>query len=136
MARAALRPVAHDDRLSLVEHLDELRTRLIICVVAFVAALGVCLWQSDRILEIVNQPLEQATAHRRASDPLEQAAQYQRQGAGALSRLAPVLQDAERSAKTPQERERARGAAAAAVQAARASPPSTARRPVTLGVGE
>ena len=29
-----LKPIAHDDRLSLVEHLDELRTRIIICVVA------------------------------------------------------------------------------------------------------
>ena len=28
-----LKPIAHDDRLSLVEHLDELRTRIIICVV-------------------------------------------------------------------------------------------------------
>ena len=27
----ALRPIRHEDRLSLVEHLDELRTRLIIC---------------------------------------------------------------------------------------------------------
>ena len=33
----ALRPVAHDDRLSLVEHLTELRVRIVICLVAFVA---------------------------------------------------------------------------------------------------
>ena len=35
---STLRPIRHEDRLSLVEHLDELRTRLIICVVAFVIA--------------------------------------------------------------------------------------------------
>ena len=34
----ALRPIRHEDRLSLVEHLDELRTRIIICLVAFGAA--------------------------------------------------------------------------------------------------
>ena len=42
MARR-IRPIGHDDRLSLVEHLDELRTRLIISVVAFVVALGALL---------------------------------------------------------------------------------------------
>ena len=30
----ALRPIGHEDRLSMVEHLDELRSRLIICVIA------------------------------------------------------------------------------------------------------
>ena len=45
-----LKPIAHDDRLSLVEHLDELRTRVIICVVALVVVGGVCLWQEDFIL--------------------------------------------------------------------------------------
>ena len=29
----AIRPVGHEDHLSLVEHLDELRTRIIICLV-------------------------------------------------------------------------------------------------------
>ena len=59
-----LRPIRHEDRLSLVEHLDELRTRLIVCVVVFVVAFGFCLWQDDAILDIVNRPLEQ-TARRR-----------------------------------------------------------------------
>jgi sec-independent protein translocase protein TatC len=37
-----LRPVGHDERLSLVEHLDELRTRLIYCILVLVAAFSVC----------------------------------------------------------------------------------------------
>jgi sec-independent protein translocase protein TatC len=52
-----VRPVAHDDRLSVVEHLDELRTRLIISVVAFVAAWAFTAWQNHLVLEIVNKPL-------------------------------------------------------------------------------
>ena len=47
MARAALRPVGYEERLSLVEHLDELRTRLIICVAAFLVCFGVAFWQND-----------------------------------------------------------------------------------------
>jgi sec-independent protein translocase protein TatC len=40
----ALRPVGHEDRLSLVEHLDELRSRIVICLVAFGVVFGLCLW--------------------------------------------------------------------------------------------
>jgi Sec-independent protein secretion pathway component TatC len=49
MARAALRPVEYDDRLSLVEHLDELRTRLILCIVAFVVAFGLASCDKDTV---------------------------------------------------------------------------------------
>jgi len=52
-----IRPVAHDDRLSLVDHLDELRTRIIVSIAAFVVAFGLCAWQNHAILEIVNKPL-------------------------------------------------------------------------------
>jgi sec-independent protein translocase protein TatC len=37
-----VRPVGHEERLSLIEHLDELRTRLIYCIVAFVIAFSFC----------------------------------------------------------------------------------------------
>ena len=53
-----LRPVGHEDRLSLVEHLDELRTRIIVSIVAFVAAFSLCYWQNGHILSVVNRPLE------------------------------------------------------------------------------
>jgi sec-independent protein translocase protein TatC len=52
-----IRPISHEDRLSIVEHLDELRTRLVICVVVFVAAWAVTMWQNDLVLRIVNRPL-------------------------------------------------------------------------------
>jgi sec-independent protein translocase protein TatC len=51
-------PVGHDDRLTLVEHLDELRSRLVISVVAFGVALGLCFWQNHLLLEIMNKPLD------------------------------------------------------------------------------
>jgi sec-independent protein translocase protein TatC len=61
-ASTALRgPVSHDDRLSLVDHLDELRSRLIICAVAVVVIFGVCLWQNNALLKVVNHPLESQT---------------------------------------------------------------------------
>ena len=52
-----VRPVSHEDRLTLVEHLDELRNRIIVSIAAFGVALGLCLWQSDRLLEIASAPL-------------------------------------------------------------------------------
>ena len=51
------RPIAYEDRLSVVDHLDELRSRLIVCGVAFAAAWALTLWQNDLVLEIVNKPL-------------------------------------------------------------------------------
>src|SRR4051812_16227223 len=54
---ARLRPVDFEDRLTLVEHLDELRTRIVISVVAFAVAFAICFWQNDRLLDIANAPL-------------------------------------------------------------------------------
>ena len=54
---ARLGPVDFEDRLTLVEHLDELRTRIIISVVAFSVAFALCFWQNSRLLDIANGPL-------------------------------------------------------------------------------
>jgi len=55
--RRRVRPVSHEDRLSLVEHLDELRHRLIVCGAAFGVALALCFWQNHLLLEIASGPL-------------------------------------------------------------------------------
>ena len=52
-----IRPISHEDRLSVVDHLDELRSRLIVCAIAFVVAWGLTAWQNHLVLEIVNAPL-------------------------------------------------------------------------------
>jgi sec-independent protein translocase protein TatC len=130
-----LRPVSHEDRLSLVEHLDELRSRIIVCVVAFVVALGVCLWQSDTVLDILNHPLQSQTGHSSSDSRIRQA-DYDAQVARALSLIGPVLRDSAANAKTPAQRQAAVRAAEAAAAAARAVPPKENRRPVTLGVSE
>ena len=54
---AKLRPVRHDDHLSMVEHLDELRWRIILSLVALTVAFGLCFWQSSLILDIAADPL-------------------------------------------------------------------------------
>src|SRR5688500_12011360 len=77
MARAALRPVAYDDRLSLVEHLDELRTRLILCLAAFLVCFGVAFWQNDTLLDVMNRPLEKTAFQDGSQDPFERAANFQ-----------------------------------------------------------
>ncbi|MGH8986094.1 MAG: twin-arginine translocase subunit TatC, partial [Acidimicrobiia bacterium] len=51
------RAVKFDDRLTLVEHLDELRTRLIVVIAALLVASGLCFWQNDLLLDIANKPL-------------------------------------------------------------------------------
>ena len=56
MARK-IRPVGHEDRLSIVEHLDELRSRIIISLATFGVALGLCFWQNHLLLRIANHPL-------------------------------------------------------------------------------
>jgi sec-independent protein translocase protein TatC len=56
MARR-LRPIAHEDRLSVVDHLGELRSRLIASLIAIVVAFALTSWQNHLVLEIVNKPL-------------------------------------------------------------------------------
>jgi sec-independent protein translocase protein TatC len=50
-------PVSHDERLTIVDHLTELRSRLVGSMFAFGVALGLCFWQNHLILRIINDPL-------------------------------------------------------------------------------
>ena len=53
-----IRRIDHGDQLELVDHLDELRSRLIASALAFGVALGLCFWRNDLVLAVMNKPLE------------------------------------------------------------------------------
>lgn len=54
---ARLTAAKHDEGLTLVEHLDELRTRIFVCLFALLVAVGLCLWQDTLLLDLANRPL-------------------------------------------------------------------------------
>src|SRR3954451_12398737 len=132
---SALRPVAHEDRLSLVEHLTELRVRIIICLVAVASTTALCMWQNHAVLDILNRPLDQ-TVHHGSKDPLVQGTRYD----AAVKRY--LLENAALSRKlAAREHDPATRAdlielAESGEHAAALAPEVRARRPVTLGVGE
>jgi sec-independent protein translocase protein TatC len=142
VAASALRgPVAHEDRLSLVDHLDELRTRLVICVIALVVLFAVCLWQNGTLLSIVNDPLDKETQKSivKGQGPLGEISITQRslrQLAGANRQLAVTL--AAPGSGLPAEVRAQLREQITQVDAAPATLPDTidGNKPVTLGIGE
>ncbi|CAA9468989.1 MAG: Twin-arginine translocation protein TatC [uncultured Solirubrobacteraceae bacterium] len=153
MATAIRRPVSHEDRLSLTEHLDELRSRLIISVLILLGCFAFTFWQNETILKLVNEPLQQTQnleGDKRSNDPLEQNARFQRQTAQAFRAEARSFQQQQRlyselalaadgaaERRAYQAAARAAGAAATVTaRAADAEPVNKGRLPVTLGVAE
>src|SRR3712207_1572609 len=153
MATALKRPVSHEDRLSLTEHLDELRSRLIVCVLALLAAFAFTFWQNEAILKLVNAPLEQTQnldGEERSTDPLEQNARFQvqtargfREQARAFAAQRVLYERLAEQADGAELRRAYTAAAASAGAAERASraaaesePANKERLPVTLGVAE
>jgi sec-independent protein translocase protein TatC len=61
LAPVKLRPVGHDARMSVVDHLEELRTRLIVSLLAVAVAFGLCFWQNHQLLRLINEPLAHNT---------------------------------------------------------------------------
>jgi sec-independent protein translocase protein TatC len=142
MAATALRrPVRHEDRLTIVEHLDELRTRLIVCVVALVVSFGVCFWQNGNLLSVINHPLDKQTEKniKKGYGPLGQTALAQQ----AIKRLAQsdlelsTVLSSPGSGLSPSARGAMRAHAAQVRDAIARLPKGTpSNKPVTLGVGE
>jgi sec-independent protein translocase protein TatC len=52
-----LKPISPEDQVSLVDHLGELRERLVASLAALGVAFAICFWQSDLLLELANGPL-------------------------------------------------------------------------------
>lgn len=135
MARV-LRPIGHEDRLSVVDHLDELRTRLIICAIALAIAFAACFWQNHALLNVLNRALPaspQTTANHLSgltTDSVKVARGLARVAGAAAALAQSHHQSAPDRALFGQL---SQGAAAAA----HALPQSTPKRlPITIGIGE
>ncbi len=55
-----VKTLGYEDEVSLVEHLDELRARVVVSIAVFGVALGLCFWQNHLLLELANAPLPAA----------------------------------------------------------------------------
>jgi sec-independent protein translocase protein TatC len=138
---STLRPIRHEDRLSLVDHLDELRKRLIACIVVFLIAFGICLWQDNAILDVMNRPLDNNASllHKNAApktDPLERTARFQETLRRTALASAEAFETFAARSEDPTERATYTRLAAQQRVLAKSVPPESKRRPVTLGVGE
>jgi sec-independent protein translocase protein TatC len=139
--RRALGSVGHEERLSTVGHLDELRTRLILSLVVLSAAFGVCFSQSHRLLGLIDAPLARQTqAQVRAGEgPLGATytvAQAARDVAIQLHVVVGVLRRGDGG--TPPAVRSALGAVSEGLERdiGRLSAPARGDKPVTLGIGE
>jgi sec-independent protein translocase protein TatC len=54
---ARFRAPRYGEGLTLVEHLDELRTRIIVSIAVLGVAIGLCFWQNHLLLDVLNGPL-------------------------------------------------------------------------------
>jgi sec-independent protein translocase protein TatC len=136
-----IRAIGHEDRLSLVDHLDELRTRLIVSAIALAVAFGFCLWQNHALLHLINAPLSKQTEKQvaKGNGPLGQTALAQQ----AVLKIAHstegvVLALSAPSSGLPAATRAALAAEIPSLRAAVAKVPRTpeGNKPVTLGIGE
>jgi sec-independent protein translocase protein TatC len=87
-----VKAISHEDQLTLVEHLDELRARIVVSLAVFGVALALCFWQNHLLLELASAPLP--TAHHRLitfgiSEPFTTTVTVSAYGAIVLS--APII---------------------------------------------
>jgi len=125
-----LRAVAHDDRLTITEHLSELRARLLLVVAVLAVLFAGCLWQSRALLHFLNVPLAELPTSPGAQATGGQLPQALAHSADAFSRLA------HSSSLDPQEQGAALSAADSLAAASQSLLRPATRAPVTLNLSE
>ncbi|HEX4011318.1 MAG TPA: twin-arginine translocase subunit TatC [Solirubrobacteraceae bacterium] len=139
LAPVKLRPVGHDAHMSVVDHLEELRTRLIVSLLAVAVAFGLCFWQNHQLLRVVNEPLAHNTQAqvRAGHGPLGATYAVQQSTRDVAKQLDTVVallrtqsgSSAARSALSQVQHSLGR-------DLTRLSAPPNGNLPVTLGIGE
>ena len=140
MAVAAAR-IGHEDRLSIVDHLQELRGRLIISLAALAVSFGLCMWQNHALLHIINKPLSVETQKqvKAGNGPLGATYTVQQSARTVATQLQTVVGALEQPKSGASAATRA-AIAGVSPQLHRAivrlSKPPEGNKPVTLGIGE
>jgi sec-independent protein translocase protein TatC len=133
------RRISHDDQLTTVGHLEELRRRLLLSLLVLVAAFGVCFWQNHRLLHLIDAPLAHETQQqvRGGHGPLGATytvAQSARDVAVQLHQVVGLL--GTQAQQAPVRSALHKVQANLRDDVARLSTPPEGDRPVTLGIGE
>jgi sec-independent protein translocase protein TatC len=137
----AVGSIGHEDRVSVVDHLEELRARLIVCLAVIAVAFGFCFWQNTALLKIVNAPLAHQTQKqvKAGNGPLGSTYTVQQSARTVATQLQTVVQALERPGSGASAATRASLAHVApqlngAIKHLSAAPQGN--KPVTLGIGE
>jgi sec-independent protein translocase protein TatC len=133
--------IGHEDRLSVVDHLEELRGRLIVCLAVIAVAFGFCFWQNHALLDIINKPLAHETQKqvKAGNGPLGSTYTVQQSARTVATQLQVVVRALERpgsgaSAATKASLSSVQPALKGAIKHLSAAPQGN--KPVTLGIGE
>ena len=137
----AVSRIGHEDRLSVVDHLEELRGRLILCLAVIAVAFGFCFWQNHALLDIINKPLAHETQKqvKAGNGPLGSTYSVQQSARTVARQLQVVVRALERrgsgaSAATKASLVSVEPALKGAI--GHLSAPPQGNKPVTLGIGE
>jgi sec-independent protein translocase protein TatC len=131
-----LRKVGHEDRLSVVDHLDELRSRLMVCAAALIVAFGICFWQNQVLLNLLNKPLPRSVTTE--ANHLSGLTSDQVKASHFVHKAALDFGGLAAQSNLPAQERALFGAAAVNLNdAAKALPQALPRNvPITIGVGE
>jgi sec-independent protein translocase protein TatC len=133
-----VRPIGHEDRLSIVDHLGELRSRVFICLGVLIVAFGICFWQNKPLITLLSRalPHESSVAGRNSVGSLPNRSVTERQGLLKIEKGANIL------AASPQLSSPDQAAAAEIAQGARDAATALPKKatvkekPIVIGVGE
>lgn len=138
---AAVGRIGHEDRVSTVDHLQELRGRLIISLAAVAVSFAFCMWQNHALLNIINKPLAHQTQKqvRAGNGPLGATYTLQQSARTVADQLQVVVSTLQRPGSGVSAATRASLASVTpqlhgAIK--RLSAPAQGDKPVTLGIGE
>jgi len=138
--RRAIRPVHHDEHLTIVEHLDELRSRIIASGAFVAVAFAVCFWQHNRILNLLAQPLHRTLGKQIAhcegtQGQISCTDKAVRAVSSTVQQLIPVFHQVGASVSPALSRTLAHISQQLG-QAVHALPKDVSAQPTTLGIGE